>query len=303
IHEFGGPDVLRIEDVPDPQPAADEIRVRVIAAAVNPVDWKIREGRAGEPQLPMTLGVDFAGVVDMVGDDVRIFHIGDEVFAKASQGGYAEYAVTKAAQAARIPRNIGFPEAASIPTAALAAWQAIFDHAGLQKGQSILIHGAAGGVGSFAVQFAKWKGAYVIGTASGDNVQFARDLGADTVIDYKKDRFESAVHDVDVVLDTIGGDTLERSWSVLKPGGFLVSLVAPITEETGREYGVHAANFMTIADGNELAEIAALIEEGHVKPIVTTVLPLSEVQRAQEMSEAHHTRGKIVLRVAEDPVR
>jgi NADPH:quinone reductase-like Zn-dependent oxidoreductase len=303
IHEFGEPEVLKYEDIPEPQPGPGEIRIRVIAAGVNPIDWKIRKGLVGEMPLPMTIGLDVAGVVDAPGQGEVIFQPGEEVFAKVSigQGGYAEYTAVNISQVARKPRSIGFIESAAIPTAGLAAWQSFFDIAGLEKGQSVLIHGAAGGVGSFAVQFARWKGAYVIGTASGQNEQFLKSIGADEVIDYKNQRFEDMVGNLDVVLDTIGGDTFERSWGVLKPGGFLVSTVAGIPEGAPEKYGVRAKTLMTRSDGGELAQIAAIIDEQQIKPMVTTVLPLSEAQKAHEMSESRHTRGKIVLRVAEDP--
>ncbi|AKB35302.1 Bifunctional protein: zinc-containing alcohol dehydrogenase [Methanosarcina siciliae C2J] len=302
IHEFGGTEVMKYEDIPQPQPGPGEIRIRIIAAGINPMDWKIRSGMVGEMPLPMIMGLDVAGIVDDQGPGEVSFRPGEEVFAKVSigQGGYAEYTVVNSAQVARKPKSIGFVESAAIPTAGLAAWQSIFDIAGLEKGQSILIHGAAGGVGSFAVQFARWKGAYVIGTASEKNEQFLKSIGADKFIDYKKQRFENVAGKVDVVLDTIGGDTFERSWGVLKPGGFLVSTVARIPEGVPEKYGVRAQTLMTRTDGEELAQIAAIIDEQPVKPVVTTVLPLSEAQKAHEMSETHHTRGKIVLRVAED---
>lgn len=253
--------------------------------------------------LPMTVGSDVAGVVDVVGQGVNSFQPGDEVFAKASagQGGYAEYTIVNSMQVAQKPKSIGFIESAAIPTAGLAAWQSLFDLAGFELGQTVLIHGAAGGVGTFAVQFAKWKGAHVIGTASSKNAEFLKSIGCDEVIDYRNQRFEEIVSDLDVVLDTIGGDTLERSWEVLKPGGFLVTTVAEIPKGVPQKYGVRAERLMTQADGKELAQIAAIIDEQKIKPIVTTVLPLTDVQKAHEMSESGHARGKIVLRVAEDP--
>jgi NADPH:quinone reductase-like Zn-dependent oxidoreductase len=176
-----------------------------------------------------------------------------------------------------------------------------FRYCWLKTGQSILIHGAAGGVGSFAVQFAKWKGAFVAGTSSGDHTRFVKELGADQVIDYKVQRFEDVVHDMDVVLDTVGGDTFDRSWAVLKPGGFLVTTVAMIPEGAAAAHGVGASRIVTQPNGKELAKIAELIDKGYVKPQVTSVLPLAEAKKAQEMSETRHTKGKIVLRVAEDP--
>lgn len=303
IHEFGGPEVLRYEEIPEPEAEGPGIiRIKVIAAGVNPMDWKIRKGLIGEMPLPLTMGVDVAGIVD-VGQGGVLFRPGEEVFAKVSigQGGYADYTVVNSTQVAKKPKSIGFIESAAVPTAGLAAWQSLFDIAKLKKGQSVLIHGAAGGVGTFAVQFAKWKGAYVFGTASEKNEQFLKSIGVDEFIDYKKQRFEDIVGKVDVVLDTIGGDTFERSWGVLQPNGFLVSTVASIPEGVPEKYGVFAKTLVTRSDGEELAKIAEVIDEQQIKPIVTTVLPLSEAQKAHEMSESHHTRGKIVLRVAEDP--
>lgn len=302
IHEFGEPNVMKYEDIPESQPGPGEVRIKVIAAGVNPVDWKIRSGYMELP-LPITMGSDIAGVVDVAGQGVESFQPEDEVFGKASpgQGGYAEYTVVNSSQIAQKPKSIGFVESAAIPTAGLAAWQSLFDIAGLERGQTVLIHGAAGGVGSFAVQFAKWKGAYVIGTASSKNAEFLKSIGCDEVIDYKNQQFEDIVGNLDVVLDTIGGDTLEKSWGVLKPGGFLVTTVASIPEEKTQKYGVRAERLMTQANGKELAQIAAIIDEHKIKPIVTTVLPLADAQKAHEMSESGHTRGKIVLRVAEDP--
>jgi len=302
IHDFGEPDVLKYEDIPESQPGPGEVRIRAIAAGVNPIDWKIRRGYMELP-LPMTMGSDVAGVVDAIGQGVDSFQPEDEVFGKASagQGGYAEYIVVNSTQIAQKPKSIGFIESAAIPTAGLAAWQSLFDIAGLEKGQSVLIHGASGGVGTFAVQFAKWKGAYVIGTASSKNAEFLKSIGCDEVIDYRNQQFEEIVSNLDVVLDTIGGDTFERSWGVLKPGGFLVTTVASIPEGTPQKHGVRAERLITQADGKELAQIAAIIDERKIKPIVTTVLPLADAQKAHEMSESGHTRGKIVLRIAEDP--
>jgi NADPH:quinone reductase-like Zn-dependent oxidoreductase len=302
IHEFGGPEVMKYEDVPMPQPGPGEIRIKIIAAGVNPMDWKVRRGLVGSLPLPMIMGLDVAGTVDMLGQGEVTFQPGDEVFAKVpiGKGGYAEYTVARSTETARKPKSVGFIESAAIPTAGLAAWQSIFDLAGLEKGQSVLIHGAAGGVGTFAVQFAKWKDAYVIGTASEKNAEFLKNIGADEVIDYKNQRFEDLVSNMDVVLDTVGGDTFERSWGVLKPGGFLVTTVASIPEGEPEKRGVRAKRVMTQSDGKELAQIAEIIDEQKIKPIVTTVLPLTDARKAHEVSESRHARGKIVLRVRED---
>lgn len=302
IHEFGGPEVLKYEDIPDPHPGPGEIRIKIIAAGVNPMDWKVRRGYISSLHLPMIMGLDVAGTVDIVGEGEVSFKPGDEVFAKVGigKGGYAEYTVAHASEMAQKPESIGFVESAAIPTAGLAAWQSLFDLAGLEKGQSVLIHGASGGVGTFAVQFAKWKGAHVIGTASEKNAEFLKSIGADEVIDYKNQRFEDLVGNLDVVLDTIGGDTFERSWGVLRPGGFLVTTVASIPEGEPEKHGVRAKTLMTQSDGKELAQIASIIDERKIKPIVETVLPMADARKAHEMSEALHTRGKIVLRVRED---
>jgi NADPH:quinone reductase-like Zn-dependent oxidoreductase len=301
IHEFGESEVLVHEEVPEPEPEAGEVKVRVIAAGVNPADWKLRRGYM-KPPLPVTPGLDIAGIVEAVGPEVGDFQPGDEVFGrvKPEHGGYAELTIAKASEIAHKPRTIGFVEAAAVPTPGLTAWQALFDIAGLEAGQTVLIHGAAGGVGTFAVQFANWRGAHVIGTASKDHADYARDLGADRMIDYREERFEEVVHDVDVVLDTVGEDTFERSWQVLKPGGVLVTLVARVPEGEAERRGVRAVHVAVKSDGSELARIATLIDEGQVRPIVTEVLPLSEARRAHEMSEARHVAGKLVLRVAEE---
>ena len=226
---------------------------------------------------------------------------GEEVYSRPDvthgYGSYAEYVVVKETETALKPKSIDHVRAATIPGAATTAWRALFDTAGLQKGQKVLIHGA-GGVGSFAVQLAKWKGAYVIGTASGRNQAFLQKLGVDEAIDYEKTRFEAVVHDVDVVLDPIAGDTQNRSWTVLKKGGILVSIVAPPSEDQAAKYGVRSALISTEAGSALLTELAKVIDSGNIKPIVETVLPLSEARRAHELNEKGHARGKIVLKVA-----
>ena len=233
IHSYGGPEVLVYEDAPRPQPEPNDVLVRVHAAGINPVDWKIREGygkdRLGH-RLPLILGWDLSGVVEAVGPGVERLKVGDEVYSRpdiSRDGAYAEYIAIRESLAALKPKSIDHVHAAAIPLAAMTAWQALFDAAGLSRGQRVLIHAAAGGVGSFAVQIAKWKGAYVIGTASTRNQDFLRELGVDSAIDYQSVAFETVVRDVDVVLDTIGGDTQARSWMVLKKGGVLVSTVSP----------------------------------------------------------------------------
>jgi NADPH:quinone reductase-like Zn-dependent oxidoreductase len=298
IHAFGGPDVLRFEEVERPEPRANEMLVRVHAAGVNPVDWKIREGLLQGP-LPMIMGIDVSGVVESVGSEIREFRVGDAAFGQVADesGAYAEYALALASDVAHKPEGLDDIRAAALPVAALTAWQALFDTAGLKAGQKVLIHAAAGGVGGFAVQFAKWKGSHVIGTASADHAGFVRQLGANEVIDYRKTKFEEVVRDVDVVLDTIGGDTQERSWRVLKRGGTLVSLVQPPSTEKASVQGARGVMMRQKADGIQLATIADMVASGKIKVNVETVLPLKESRKAQELSQKGHSGGKIVLEV------
>lgn len=305
IHSYGGPDVLVYEDAPRPSIADDEILVRVHAAAINPVDWKIREGYLKQMiahQLPVILGWDVSGVVEEVGSRVKDFQVGDAVYSRPDltrNGGYAEYIAIPAAEVAAKPQSIDHIAAASVPLAGLTAWQALFDQANLSAGQAVLIHAAAGGVGTFAVQFAKWKGAYVIGTASSRNQDFLRELGIDQVIDYQQTRFEDVVKDVDVVFDTIGGEVQDRSWQALKKGGILVSIVSPPSKETAAQYGVTEKYFFLQPNAAQLTEIAGLIDAGYVKTIVETILPLNQARQAHELSQSGHTRGKIVLQVTD----
>jgi NADPH:quinone reductase-like Zn-dependent oxidoreductase len=301
IHQYGGPEVLVQVETQRPTPAHDEVLIKVRAASVNPIDWKLRAGHMKEvfPLIfPATLGWDISGTIEEAGGEVTQFKRGDEVYALVTGGGYAEYAVAKATVVAKRPRTLDHVHAAAVPVAGLTAWQALFEVAQLRAGQKVLIHAAAGGVGNFAVQLAKAKGAYVIGTASSKNHPFLRDLGVDQAIDYQKTRFEDAVNEVDVVLDTVGGKTQERSFKVLKKGGILVSLVQPPPQESATKYGVRALFYGGHASASDLAEIAKLIDEGKVKTVVETILPLAEARRAHELSETGHARGKIVLKVA-----
>src|SRR2546425_1824192 len=297
IHSFGGPDVLRFEDVPVPKPGTNEMLVRVHAAGVNPVDWKIRQGLLGQGPLPQMMGSDFSGVVEALGSGVRDFRVGDAVFGIVAEesGSYAEFATAPESRVARKPAALDHLQAAALPIASLTAWQALFDTAQLQAGQKLLVHAAAGGVGGFAVQFARWKGAHVIGTASAQTASFVRQLGASEIIDYRSAKFEEVARDIDVVLDTIGGDTQERSWKVLKRGGMLVSLVQPPSPEKAAAHGVRGAFLISKPRGDQLARIADLVVSGQVKVIVEKVLPLREARQAQELSQSGHAHGKIVL--------
>jgi len=303
IHEFGGPDVLSIDEIPVPQPEKDEVLIRVHATSVNPVDWKIREGYRKEKfpsKLPLTLGWDVSGVIEALGDKVGHFRKGDEVYGRpdpTKNGAYAEYIVVKANLLSIKPISIGHTEAAAVPLAGLTAWQGLFDHGLLKEGQKVLIHAAAGGVGTYAVQFAKNKGAYVIGTASDQNIDFLKRLGADEVIDYNMESFENILHDIDLVLDTIGGDTQLKSIDVLKPGGRLMTTLAPEFVNEAKAKNIHLSSYMAQSIPKQLEEIAQLIDAGKVKPVIDQVLPFTEARKAHLSNEQGHTRGKIVLQV------
>ncbi len=303
IHEFGGLDALSYESATRPVAAAGEMVVRVKAAGVNPVDAGVRKGwLKGRVKLPFTPGFDVSGVVDSVGDGITRFKNGDQIFAYmdlSRGGGYAEFAIVKETEAAPKPSRLSHVEAAGVPLAALTAWQALFDSAKLQKGQTVLIHGGSGGVGTMAVQLAKWKGATVIATASAENQDYLKELGADVAIDYKAQRFEEVVKDVDVVLDAAGGDTQARSFGVLKKEGVLVSIVGPVAQDKANEAGIRGVNILVKPNGEQLAEIGRLIDDGKIKAVVSLELPLPEAKRAQELIESKHTRGKIVLKLGE----
>jgi NADPH:quinone reductase-like Zn-dependent oxidoreductase len=301
IHQYGGPEVLAQVEMQRPTPASDEVLIKVHAAAINPIDWKMRAGYVKEVfplTFPSTLGWDVSGTVEEAGDNATQFKRGDEVYALVKGGGYAEYVVAKEAVVAKKPRTVDHVHAAAVPVAGLTALQALFEVAQLHAGQKVLIHAAAGGVGNFAAQLAKARSAYVIGTASSKNQAFLGDLGVDKAVDYQKTPFEDAARDVDVVLDTVGGETQERSFKILKKGGILVSLVQPPSQESATKYGVRALFYGGHASSSDLAQIAKLIDDGKVKPVVETVLPLADARRAHELSESGHTRGKIVLKVA-----
>ncbi len=302
IHEFGKPGVLVYEDAPRPQAGPGEVLVSIHAAGVNPVDWKIRSGmfRGMNAPMPMILGFDISGVVESVGADVQQFRQGDEVFAYMSLrrgGGYAEFVAVPEGELAIKPKSIDHVHAAGVPLAGLTAWQALFDTAGLKEGQTVLIHGGAGGVGHFAVQMARARGAKVIATASAPNHEFLKSIGADQCIDYRTQKFEEHVKDVDVVLDTIGGDTQARSFQVLKPGGYLVSIVQPPDPELLAQHEIKGRVILVQPNGKQLAEIAALVDQGKVKPHVSETVPLRDAAHAHIQSQGGHTRGKIVLKV------
>jgi NADPH:quinone reductase-like Zn-dependent oxidoreductase len=302
IHSFGGPDVLRIEEVEPSMPDALQVLVSVKAASVNPVDFKIRNGQypaVKEDRLPYTLGRDVAGVVEKCGAQATQFKIGDEVAGMVgiAGGGYAEKVVLDEKTITRKPQQIDYVHAAAIPLAGQTAWQGLFRYGQLKAGQTVLIHGGSGGVGHFAVQFAKAKGARVFTTVSTKRVEFARTLGADVVIDYKTQRFEDLAKDLDMVFDLIDGETRERSWKLLKKGGVLVTTLTEPSQQTAAQYGVRATRYTVEADGKELSEILGLVAAGKVKPHVEKTYPLEKVAQAMSSVEQGDSVGKIVLSV------
>jgi len=302
IHQYGGPESLQLDDVPVPAPGRGEVLVRVLAASVNPIDHKLASGamRQHSPlELPWTPGGDFAGIVQSVGPGGGGFRQGDDVYGNSPGGGaYAQFVVAGEDRIAPKPERLNYIEAASVPLAGQTAWQGLFDHGELRRGETVLIHAAAGGVGSLAVQLAHWKGARVLATTSGKHAEFVRSLGADEVIDYKETPFESVAEGVDVVLDLIGGDTQRRSFEVLKPGGRLVStLQQPPADEAARR-GVRAVAFRMHPKMTELSALGALCDESKLKPVVSRTYPLAQAQRAWAESQTGHVYGKIVLKVA-----
>jgi len=301
IHSFGSSNVLTLEDAPRPEPGDGQVLIKVHAAGVNPVDWKIRSGqfKKAEMRFPFTPGRDVSGVVEAVGRGVAGFKPGDEVYAflGSHSGGYAEYALAEETETALKPRSLDHVHAAAVPLAATTAWQALFEHGNLQPGQRLLIHGAAGGVGHYALQFAKAKGATVIATGRSEDMDFLRSLGADEVIDYRKARFEERARDVDFVLDLVGGETQERSWECLKDGGTLISTLEQPSQEKAGEHHAKATAMMAEPKAEQLREITHLIEQGKVKVVIEETFPLSEAKQAHDAIERRHTQGKIVLTV------
>lgn len=301
IHSFGGPEILKYEQIPVPRPGKKELLVEIHAAGVNPVDWKIRKGYRKELfKLPLIPGWDFSGVVRAKGEGADDFKEGDEVYARPDinrNGAYAEYIVVRQSEVALKPKTLDHIHSAAIPLASLTAWQSLFDAAGIEQGQTVLIHAAAGGVGHLAVQLAKYKKAHVIGTASKRNEEFLRQLGLDEFIDYQSTRFDDVVKNTDVVFDTIGGDTQQRSWKVLKEGGILVSIVQPPSETEAQNHQVRQAYVFVQPSRQQLTKIAKLVDDKIIKPTIEKILSLSQAAEAQKLSQAGHTRGKIVLQV------
>jgi len=295
IYQYGGREVLQFEEAQEPIPGPKEILIKIKAIGMNPIDWKTRQGYMKEKiKLPFTLGWDLAGIVEGLGEEVTKFQLDDEVYAMTEliKGGCnAEYVIVHENFVALKPKSLNFEEAAAVPLAALTAWQALFDVANLQANQKVLIHAGSGGVGSFAIQFAKEKGAFVTTTTSSNNIERVKKLGADEVLDYTHVDFVSHCKDSDVVLDTVGKEVQDRSFECLKPEGKLVTIVALNNPERG-------IRTLVEPNGARLAQIASLIDAGKIKPLIDRIMMFKELAAAHELSESGHAKGKIVLRVS-----
>ena len=292
MHETGDPEVLRYEEIDAPEPGEGEVLIRVHAAAVNPIDWKFRRGLVEKP-LPAVLGSDVSGTVEA--SRAEGFAAGDEVFGLAASGGYAELATARAPVIAPKPAGVSHEQAAALPVAGMTAWQALFDRGGLEPGGSVLVAGAAGGVGHFAVQFAKHAGARAVGTGSTRNRDFVLGLGADEFVDYTQQEVGDAVSGVDVAFDTVGGQTTASLLPTVRPGGVLVTIAGEPPEEAAKERGARAELLVMTPSSDQLAQVAELIANGSVRVEIADVIPLAEVRRAHELSESGRTRGKIIL--------
>lgn len=295
IHETGSPDVLRFEEAERPEPSDGEVLIRVHAVSVNPIDWKYRRGFMPK-QLPAVLGNDVSGTVEL--SRAEGFAEGDEVFGIAASGGYAEFATAPASVIAKKPTGVSHEQAAAIPVAGLTAWQALFDRGGLEHDQTALIAGAAGGVGHFAVQFAKHAGARAVGTGSSRNRDFVLGLGADEYVDYTQQDVAEAVSDVDIAFDTVGGETTQALLATVREGGALVTIAGAPPEQAAKERGVRAELLVMSPSPEQLSQIAELVAAGDVRVEIAETFPLTDVQRAHTLSESGHTRGKIILTVS-----
>jgi NADPH:quinone reductase-like Zn-dependent oxidoreductase len=300
IKEYGSNDVVAIEEIDRPEPAAGQILVKVYAAGVNPVDWKIRGG-AGQRMgmtLPIHLGGEFVGTVEQLGSGVIGFETGEAIYGMVHTGAFSEYVVVKAENMARVPLNLDIEKAAALPLSGTTAWQAMYDKAGLAAGQRLFITNGSGSVGSLAVQFAKATGAHITAMASGRNEELVRSLGADEFIDYKTQTFEQIVQDMDVVFDTVGGETFQRAFHTLKKNGAMVTIVAFPADEAER-FGVRVERSFTVPNATALEAITQLVEAGKVVPQIDSVFPFADIKQALELSESGRARGKIILRIAE----
>ena len=301
VHQFGSPEVMKFERVPRPEPDPGEVLVKVAAAGVGPWDGWIRSGKSALPQpLPLTLGSDISGQIVAMGPGDTELRAGDQVFGVTNSrfiGGYAEYAVASAGMVSSKPTSLSHVEAASVPVIAVTAWQALFDHAQLKAGQTVVIHGAAGNVGSYAVQLAHLAGVQTIATVSTGDISIARNLGANTVIDYRTQRFEEEVRNADAVIDLVGGETQERSFEVLRRGGKLISAVSRPDQDLAKRHGVEAAFFLVNVTSQYLTKIARFIDDGKLRTNVGAVFPLADAREAHLILERvrPQPKGKIVL--------
>ena len=303
VNEYGGPEVLKYQDAPRPEPKDDEILVRVMAAGVNPVDSYVRQGRFGKSNLPMIIGSDIAGVVEKTGATAKKFKPGDAAYCYLSVmrgGGYAEFAIARESETALKPKNIDFVTAAAVPLAGTTAWQALIDSGKIEKGQTVLIHGGSGGVGTFAIAIAKARGTKVIATASSAHQPTLKQLGVDQAIDYTTTKFEDVVKDVDLVLNCVRADALARSYGVVKKGGAIVSITDEPDQAECAKRGITCSRMGANPDAKVLEELTKLIEARKMTPIVSQTLPLAEASKAHQQIETRHTLGKIVLKVAEE---
>lgn len=303
IHKYGGSNELIYEDAPKPVINEQQVLVKIYASGVNPVDWKVREGKMPGSEnrtFPIILGWDMSGTIEEIGDHVQGFKLHDSVFGKpdsSKNGTYAEYIAVNPDEIALKPLSIDHVEAASLPMVGLTAWQGLFDHGQLQSGERVLINGAAGGVGTMAVQLAKWKGAHVVGTASESNKAFLKNLGADEVIDYHREGFLNELKKFDLVFDLIGGEIQNKLLEVLKPGRTLVSSVGIVNKELIDNKELKGIQYMARSNRDQLTQISKLVDEEIIKPVVEVVFPLKDAKMAQEISKQRHTRGKIVLQI------
>jgi NADPH:quinone reductase-like Zn-dependent oxidoreductase len=307
IHAYGGSEALKLENVARPEPAEDKVLIRVVAASINPVDVAIRKGYLAElvRSFPLILGMDAAGIVEKVGNKVTKYKVGDPVFAfftLKDEGGYAEFVTAKENEVAPKPSTVSFAQAAGVGAAGATAWEALVDTANLRAGQTVLIHGGSGGVGHLAIQIAKARGAKVFATASTRNQEFLRQMGADVAIDYTRTKFEDVAKDVDVVLDTVGQDTLERSYGVMKKGGIIVSIVDEPKPAALEAHGIRGGTLRCTPKAAVLEELGKLMEAKKLTPVISQTFPMTQVVQAQDQIATGHTRGKIVLNIGQDPV-
>lgn len=297
VYEFGGVNQLKLEDIEKPIPKEDEVLVKVFYAGVLPSDFKIRQGKFGKKRFPYTPGIAISGVIEEIGKDVSGFKLGDAVFGRTKRGAYKEYATIPMKHLTHKPEKLTFKEAATITAGAETAWEALFSKGKLKKGQRVLIHGASGGVGHFAVQLAKWKGSHVVGTASSKNQHFLKEIGVDQAIDYTVQKFEKEVTQVDLVIDLIGGETQSKSWSIIKPGGKLVSLIG-INDKVASKYPLVTAIYSQTSPAlKELAQLSELMANGTINTEIEALFPLEQVREATKKCESGHGRGRILLQI------